>query len=239
MHRRVFDLHLSEGPVGPHGAATMFPGPGANPRPRRVNTADSDSDPDSDDDKGTQLSTFGSPGLRSYGRLLDKKGNSLVKYDSRDKFRRYARTPNDCFITLLHTRWFVTLTVFVSMYLGTWLFFTFVWWAVHHHDPEKCLHGLNGFVTALVSPLNTPFPSHTEPRGWTWRSTTGGGGGGGQGRISVSQVLCEISVSNLFGVFQDLHGETFRLRLCSIVSCQRIWLMIIGFPWKSLKWPHF
>ena len=62
----------------------------------------------------------------------------------------------------------------------------------------------------------------------------GGGRRVRQGRISVSQILCEIFVCNLFGVFQDLHGSV-RLCPCSLSPRQRIWLMIVRFPWKSQK----
>ena len=37
---------------------------------------------------------------------------------------------------------------------------------------------------------------------------TEGGGGLPQGRLSVSQILCDSFVRSLFGVFKDLHGYT-------------------------------
>ena len=42
----------------------------------------------------------------------------------------------------------------------------------------------------------------------TTSTDRGGGGGVIQGRISVSQILCEIFVGNLFGVLKDLDRYT-------------------------------
>ena len=45
-------------------------------------------------------------------------------------------------------------------------------------------------------------PTHTQ------RGVPGGGGGSTQGRVPASQILCEIFVRDLFGVFADLRGYT-------------------------------
>ena len=41
------------------------------------------------------------------------------------------------------------------------------------------------------------------------------------GRSSVSEILCEMLVCNLFGIFEDLHGVSIRLCLCSFVPCHQ------------------
>ena len=46
-------------------------------------------------------------------------------------------------------------------------------------------------------------------------------GGGIQGRISVSQILCENFVCNLFGVFKDLHGYKLSYALAHVYHARR------------------
>ena len=68
--------------------------------------------------------------------------------------------------------------------------------STHDHDPRHLL--LRGYQLYLLVALLHPVRRPAVP--------LGGGGGVIQGRSSVSQILCEIAVHNLFGVFKDLHG---------------------------------
>ena len=61
------------------------------------------------------------------------------------------------------------------------------------------------------------------------------GGGGVQGRNSVSQILCEIFVRNLFSVYKDLHGDTLGCAFAHLHHAKGFGLIVIGFPWKSRK----
>ena len=93
-------------------------------------------------------------------------------------------------------------------------------------------HG--GFVWPMlplhIDPGRPPF----GPKRTSIHPSLPGGGGGRvtQGRISGSQILCEVFLRNLFGVFKDLHG--CMLGCAFAHSCHARGLGI-RFPWNSQK----
>ena len=67
------------------------------------------------------------------------------------------------------------------------------------------------------------------------------GGGGAQGRISVSQTLCEFFVRNLFGVVKDLHRPPLGCAFAHLLTCPMPKDLVIDdwFPMEVaevLKW---
>ena len=86
-------------------------------------------------------------------RLLGKRGGLRVKAFNTDKGGLYF---SDLFTTLVDADWRWIIVVFSSSYVGSWLLFALLWFAVaKSRDPYECLDNVDSFPSALLLSIET------------------------------------------------------------------------------------
>ena len=86
-------------------------------------------------------------------RLLGKRGALKVKAHNTDKVGLYF---SDLFTTLVDSAWKWIIVVFASSYVGSWMFFALLWFAVaKSRDPYECLENVDSFSSALLFSIET------------------------------------------------------------------------------------
>ena len=86
-------------------------------------------------------------------RLLGKHGTLKVKAFNTDKTGIYF---SDLFTTLVDADWKWIIILFSSSYVGSWLVFALLWFAVaESRDPFECLDSVDSFPSALLLSIET------------------------------------------------------------------------------------
>jgi hypothetical protein len=86
-------------------------------------------------------------------RLLGKRGGLKVKAHNTDKVGLYF---SDLFTTLVDAAWKWIIIVFASSYVGSWMCFALLWFAVaKSREPYECLENVDSFPSALLFSIET------------------------------------------------------------------------------------
>ena len=86
-------------------------------------------------------------------RLLGKRGTLKVKAFNTEKSGLYF---SDLFTTLVDADWKWIIGLFSSSYVGSWLVFGLLWFAVSKsRDPFECLDNVDSFPSALLLSIET------------------------------------------------------------------------------------
>lgn len=86
-------------------------------------------------------------------RLLGKRGTLNVKAFNTEKSGLYF---SDLFTTLVDADWKWIIVFFAACYVGSWLLFALLWFAVaKSREPYECLHNVHSFSSALLLSIET------------------------------------------------------------------------------------
>lgn len=79
-------------------------------------------------------------------RLVEKNGIRNVR-SKKIPSKRYMQ---DVFTTLIDAKWKWVILMFLTVYLGQWTFFGFVWWIIMVAHGKNCFDNVNNFTEAFL-----------------------------------------------------------------------------------------